>query len=264
MSEHETELAIEGLSGSPGIAFGRILRLGPVEPQAAAMAARGANARAALQAAVDRARRELAALIARSGGLAASIFEFQAALLEDGDLLEPIYVAAVEAGPAPAWTRALDGEIAAYRGSADEALAGRAADLEDLKLRVLAALAGRAEERPRADVDGAILVADEFTPSRFFAAQDRLAVMRGTLAGAERLARPLGSAFERFVPTANDERQFLLHTVQNIQPAPPARPLQVVAGVGDMLQLFQHKAGNIERPSEKPRSAHVCDSPVNK
>jgi phosphotransferase system enzyme I (PtsI) len=169
MSERETELAIEGLTGAPGIAFGRILHLASAEPQAAAVAMRGVTARATLQAAVDRARRELAALIGRSDGLAASIFEFQAALLEDGDLLEPIYVAAVEAGPAPAWTRALDGEIAAYRGSGDEALAGRAADLEDLKLRVLEALAGRTEERPRADIDGAILVADEFTPSRFFA-----------------------------------------------------------------------------------------------
>ena len=70
--------------------------------------------------------------------MAATILEFQQALLEDEELIEPVF-AAVRAGqPADqAWGAALDREIAEYRAADDATFEARAADLVDLRDRVV-------------------------------------------------------------------------------------------------------------------------------
>ena len=69
---------------------------------------------------------QIAALADAAGGEAAQILEFQVALLDDEDFLDPIF-AAVRAGmPADtAWSSALDEQIADYNSAPDEYLQAR-------------------------------------------------------------------------------------------------------------------------------------------
>ncbi len=76
------------------------------------------------------------------GGDAAQILEFQVALLEDDDLLDPIFSAIAGGVPAhTAWSAALDAQIGDYN-TADEYLRARSSDLADLRDRVLRILSG--------------------------------------------------------------------------------------------------------------------------
>ncbi len=145
---------------------------------------------AALKRALSQAQAELAALMAAHGGLAQDILEFQYELLEDDALLRPAFatVAAGEAADA-AWAGLMDREIAEYRDGGDETMAARADDLLDLKRRVLAVLAdpdpgpGEGPDTGASPVpDGAVLVADDLTPSAFLGldwARMRGAAIRG-------------------------------------------------------------------------------------
>jgi len=107
-------------------------------------------------------------LIARSNREAAEILEFQVALLEDDALAEAAFVAIAEGAAADlAWLRAMHEEIAGYEKSDDEYFRARAADLYDIRDRVVAHLTGSAIE---AGVPpGAIVTAQDLTPSRFLA-----------------------------------------------------------------------------------------------
>ena len=170
MAEPIAEQVIAGIPAAEGLVIGRIAREGGPQAghQGGRRAGSSAEERAALLAAVAQAKAELDALIAGEDELAAEILEFQLALLEDDDLLAPI-LGAVQAGASAhgAWDRALDKEIADYRGGEDEYLSARAADLADLKGRVLRALAGEGDGGQTALAEGAILVAEDLTPSRF-------------------------------------------------------------------------------------------------
>lgn len=107
------------------------------------------------------------ALMTSQDQLTAEILEFQLALLEDDDLLAPVHRAVAGHMPADkAWAWVLDAEIAEYARNSSEVLSARAADLADLKARVLAAIQGDGqpyEPPPK----GAIIVAAELTPSQF-------------------------------------------------------------------------------------------------
>ncbi len=98
---------------------------------------------AALQAAIEGATAEIAELIKTVQGEVADILEFQVAMLEDDALAEAAYDA-ISAGTAAdqAWRAALDAEIAGYRAAEDEYFRARAADLVDIRDRVLAHLSG--------------------------------------------------------------------------------------------------------------------------
>lgn len=165
MSDGGTERVLRGVSASGGLAVGLVLI-----PAAAATARRAASPEeeaAALRRAIEVAGGALRRLMAAEDRLAAQILEFQAMLLEDEDLIGPAF-ARIEAGePADsAWSAVLDAEIADYAGSDDPYMAGRADDLVDLRDRVLRVLTGAGVgigEVP----EGAILVADELTPSAF-------------------------------------------------------------------------------------------------
>lgn len=168
MSGDGPELVLRASVASRGLA------LGPIALLSAAAAARRAAGRPAqeeeaLRTALSRAAEELAAVIEASDAMAAEILSFQLALLEDDDLLAPV-LRAVAGGAAAdaAWGAKLDAEIADYAAGEDEYFRARAADLTDLRDRVLAALGGPAESRGETPA-GAILAAEDLTPSRFLA-----------------------------------------------------------------------------------------------
>lgn len=168
------ELRFAGIPASGGLAAGPAHVLGRGR-RAARSAGSPEEERAALAAALAGARDGLRALRAAEGGAAADILEFQEMLLEDEDLLSPIE-AAVAAGAAAdaAWREALDGEIALYRAGGEEYMAARADDLADLRDRVLAGLDGAEGERDGAP-DGAVVIAEELTPSGFLALAPKVA-----------------------------------------------------------------------------------------
>jgi phosphotransferase system enzyme I (PtsI) len=121
----------------------------------------------ALRAALLAAGGQIAALAAAAGGDAAQILEFQVALLDDGDFLDPIFTAIADGTPAhSAWAAALDEQIADYHSATDEYLQARSSDLADLRDRVLRTLHGGESEALKIP-DGAVICADDLPPSRF-------------------------------------------------------------------------------------------------
>jgi phosphotransferase system enzyme I (PtsI) len=165
------EVRHRGRPAAPGFAAGPVIAL------ATAMVVRRAGGdpaaeAAALRAAMSTAAAELAALAAGAADDAAGILGFQIALLEDDALSAPAFAAIANGAPADvAWRDALDEEIAGYRSAEDETFRARAADLCDLRDRVLTQLnggtAGAAVATPIAL--GSIVAAGDLPPSRFLA-----------------------------------------------------------------------------------------------
>ena len=163
-----TEIHLTGRPASPGLA------IGPVTVLAAAVAKRTAvgdpaQEAAALMAAIEAATAEIAALIATVQGEVVDILQFQVAMLEDDALAEGAYDA-ISAGIAAdhAWRSALDAEISGYRSAEDEYFRARAADLADIRDRVLARLSG---VDTAAKITGDSIVAgDDISPTTFLAA----------------------------------------------------------------------------------------------
>src|SRR5260370_9440844 len=121
---------------------------------------------------MPKAAAELAALAAGAADDAAGILGFQIALLEDDALSAPAFAAIEGGAPADvAWREALDNEIAGYRSAEDETFRARAADLCDLRDRVLAWLDGGAVDPTVAPLvaPGSIVAAADLPPSRFLA-----------------------------------------------------------------------------------------------
>jgi phosphoenolpyruvate-protein phosphotransferase (PTS system enzyme I) len=117
--------------------------------------------------AVEVAKAQIEALIAAEDALAGEILEFQLALLDDDDFLRPVVSGIGDGAQADeAWATVLNAEIADYRDSGSDLLAARAADLVDLKSRLLHVLRGTANASGELPA-GAILVLSELTPSAF-------------------------------------------------------------------------------------------------
>src|SRR5688572_7508978 len=153
-----------GRPASPGIAAGPLVRLSaPAVGRLAAGDAR--EERAALEAAAAAAIGQIERLIERSDGPGAAILEFQAAMLADSELIGPV-LAAMDGGASAdaAWSAVLAEQIRSYGASDDDYFRARAADMTDLRDRVLRNLAGvEAEHLPA----GASLVGDDMTPTCF-------------------------------------------------------------------------------------------------
>ena len=155
----------DGTGVSPGTAIGPTLRLRQPEIDVGSFADRQrepAVEDARLTAALDEVRREIHAI----GG---ELADAHAMLLDDAALLQPAR-AAVAAGLSAelAWWRAVESARAAL-AAGDELAAGRAADVSDLGLRVLAGLdpAIAANTLPPAgDLRGAVVVAEDVLPSQ--------------------------------------------------------------------------------------------------
>jgi phosphoenolpyruvate-protein phosphotransferase (PTS system enzyme I) len=161
------EKLFAGRSASPGIALGPLV---PLVPDAGMRVASGAieTEAHALRTALAQAQSDLRRLVDQSPNEAAEILGFQVALLDDDVLAEPAFAAIAEGRAAhDAWQDAMEAEAAGYEASEDEYFRARAADLRDIRDRVLAALAG---SDPVADVPpGAIVAAVDLAPSRFLA-----------------------------------------------------------------------------------------------
>ncbi|MCB1883462.1 MAG: phosphoenolpyruvate--protein phosphotransferase [Geminicoccaceae bacterium] len=157
-----------GLAAAPGLAAGPLALL--PEPGAAAGAVRGPLP---LGAALAAARLDLEALAAEAADDAAEILAFQVEMLADPALAEGAR-AAIDAGapPAAAWTACMDAYIRGYGAAEDPYMAARAADLADIKARVLAALTGEGDAPLRLP-PGAVVAAHDLTPSRFLAVAAR-------------------------------------------------------------------------------------------
>src|SRR5579859_3145044 len=156
-----------GRPAAPGIATGPLFRLAGDAIAAGDTGKEGAAGDAGgLVRAIAAAIADLRALAARADDDGAEILEFQIAMLEDPALREPALDAIGAGAPVPrAWRDALDRQIAGYADAADDYFRARAADLTDLRDRVLGRLAGdgAAVAAPR----GAILLGEDLMPSRF-------------------------------------------------------------------------------------------------
>jgi phosphotransferase system enzyme I (PtsI) len=159
-----------GRSAAPGFAAGRVVALRAAEG-ARRVGGDPAGEAAALRAAMAKAAAELTALAAGAADDAAGILGFQLALLEDDALSAPAFAAIVDGTPADvAWQDALDDEIAGYRSAEDETFRARAADLGDLRDRVLVQLNGADGTAVAPPVaPGSIVAAADLPPSRFLA-----------------------------------------------------------------------------------------------
>ncbi len=160
------ELRLHGRPASPGLAFSKLFVLPEAgAPVAARPPGDPASEAQRLRRAIAQATAEIAAVSETAAADAREILEFQVAMLGDEALSEPAMAAIADGeGAEGSWSAALDAQIADYSGAEDEYFRARAADLEDLRDRVLNALSGRQVE---AVPPGALLVARDLQPSRF-------------------------------------------------------------------------------------------------
>lgn len=122
----------------------------------------------AFEAAVTAAVTGLTSLVETAEGEGAEMLAFQVAILEDDTLLAPARALIAKGQPADeAWSKTVDAEIVGYEMSDDDYFRARAADLKDMRDRVLRLLAGNAAHLAQA---GAILIGDDVPPSLFLEA----------------------------------------------------------------------------------------------
>lgn len=166
MAEPQTEQILTGTPASGDIAIGHIVVL---EADRTLDRESGSpdDEQALLRRAASAAQTDLGRLMASEDELAGEILEFQVALLDDDDLIGPIYKLIADGAAADAaWAESLDREITDYRSGGDDYMSARAEDLLDLKRRVLRHIHDDDTEAQDAVEDG-ILVADLLTPSMF-------------------------------------------------------------------------------------------------
>ena len=120
----------------------------------------------ALKEALVQALAEIETLARRANGEASDMLAFQAAMLSDDELARPAFES-VPAGKSActAWEPAMAAEISGYRAGEDAYFSARAADLEDIRDRVLGHLAPGADGAPIPG--GSVVVAADLPLSRF-------------------------------------------------------------------------------------------------
>jgi phosphoenolpyruvate-protein phosphotransferase/dihydroxyacetone kinase phosphotransfer subunit len=192
---------LTGIAASAGVAvaLARHLEAGPEAPPereaegVEAESERLDRGRAEARAAIEHDRESL---VARGAEAEAAIFSAHLALLDDEALLGPAR-AAIEGGvPAErAWLTAAEDAASTYRTLEEPLLRERAADVEDVGRRVVAAIIG--DGRPAGLSEEGIVVAGELTPADAAGLDSALvrgiATARGTpTAHAAILARALG------------------------------------------------------------------------
>ena len=186
--------SFHGTGASDGLRMGPVRQLGRAaraERRAGSPGAEHQLLRHAIALAID----EIAALMARVEGEAQDMLAFQLAMLEDDVLSAPAF-SAIESGAGAhiAWMDALNGEIAGYEASEDDYFRARAADMTDMRDRVLRHVTGEAEEAAAA---GAILAGDDIGPTAFletdWSSGGAIALARGsTTSHVAMLARARG------------------------------------------------------------------------
>jgi phosphotransferase system enzyme I (PtsI) len=157
----------QGIIASDGLFCGPVVRLDVPRGIRPASGNREVE-RDVLQEALEQAVAGVASLIEGSTGDAADMLAFQLAMLEDDELKAPV-LAQIATGAAAdvAWCRRLDDEIVGYEASPDEYFRARAADLRDIRDRVLRLMLGEETEIATA---GAVLLGEDIAPTRFLEA----------------------------------------------------------------------------------------------
>jgi phosphoenolpyruvate-protein phosphotransferase (PTS system enzyme I) len=178
-----TGQAYRGRAASIGFAHGPFVRVDMAPHDRRAVGVPDDEERA-LRAALLSAGRQIAILAGTAGGEAAKILEFQVALLDDEDFLDPIFAAILAGTPADAaWTSAIEEQMADYNSAPDEYLQARSSDLADLRDRVLRTLRG-GDGVPLKIPGGAVICAEDLPPSQFleidWSAGGGLALLRGS------------------------------------------------------------------------------------
>ncbi|NIC08044.1 phosphoenolpyruvate--protein phosphotransferase [Billgrantia bachuensis] len=268
----EGELA--GLVASGGLAVGPLVTYRPPLPQVPRDGEGEAVEWPRLQQALSQAAEALeqaeaeAAQRGRHGE--AEIFGTHRAWLEDPALGDAA-LTSVRAGRSAgqAWREALDAEAGRLAESGNPLLAGRIADLRDLQQRVMTLLAEPGACEDAAVPEGAIVVADELTPSQFVALAERrpagLCLARsGTTAHVAILARARGipclvsmGAVER----ACSERAILDGERGRLEVSPSAARL---VEVNAAIETRERQAQEERRAAHKPaftldgRRVEVC------
>jgi phosphotransferase system enzyme I (PtsI) len=161
-AEHE----LSGRPASAGIFIGAVVRL---ESSAVPHENSGDPAReeTALNGAIARAIDDITRLTHAANEETAAILGFQIALLEDDELRKPALFEIGKGGGADvAWKKALDAEIIGYELSDDEYFRARAADLKDVRDRVIRNLSGASATRQ----GGAIVMGADIPPTVFLEA----------------------------------------------------------------------------------------------
>ena len=154
----------KGIVASDGIYIGPVLSLGFRRSARIASGSTEAES-AALVTAIKAALSGIAALADAAGSDASEILGFQIAMLEDEALSAPAHkLIATGLAADSAWLTTMDAEISGYQSSEDEYFRARAADLRDMRDRVLDHLLG---ENPGVSGGGAVLFGDDLAPTRF-------------------------------------------------------------------------------------------------
>lgn len=155
---------LTGRPASPGLAEGEIVFIGEADPVDIDVGDPAAE-RSRLRAAIVTACEQITALMGAVDEQAEAILEFQVAMLEDEELSGPAF-SEIEQGVAAAraWGDVLNTQIINYESAEDTYFRARAADLTDLRERVLRILAGAPAKQPQA---GGILAGRDITPTRF-------------------------------------------------------------------------------------------------
>ena len=155
---------LTGRPAAPGLAQGRLHLLDDRQHVERVKGTPAAEAEA-LNKALEDAVADLAALAADADDDAAAMLAFQMAMLEDEELSAPAQEAiALGVAADRAWLEAIGAQIANYESSDDDYFRARAADLKDMRDRVL----GKFGSVDQAVVEpGSILVGDDITPTRF-------------------------------------------------------------------------------------------------
>jgi len=180
------ERVLDAEIASPGLARGVIHPLAASGRHAPLRkAGTPAKERQALEAAVTGAATDLSALAAAADKRAADLLAGQIAGLSDPALIGPAFEA-IEGGEpaATAFRDAMDLQIADCQAAEEARLRARAEDLIDLRDRVLRHLVGGGTAKPKAIPENAIVVAEEFTPSRFLEIDWRRACGAVSLVGS--------------------------------------------------------------------------------
>lgn len=158
---------LKGKPASDGIFAGPVFYLGAARRERR-VAGDAEAERRALDEAVTAAVCGLTALIETAPAEGAEMLGFQTALLEDDALLEPARALIAQGTAADvAWRKTVDAEIVGYELSDDDYFRARAADLKDMRDRVLRHLSGESASRA---LSGAILIGDDVPPSLFLEA----------------------------------------------------------------------------------------------
>lgn len=167
---HNAPSVAEGTTASPGLAMGTAFQLRRQSFDWPERADDPLAAQRQLDHAIDRAKATLQAVHARfrdqAGSAPAAIFAAQQEILADPDILD-MAGRSIRAGKsaASAWHASISHHAARLAELDNELLAARASDLRDVGERVLQHLIGHADQE--IDVpDGAILIAEELTPSQ--------------------------------------------------------------------------------------------------